>query len=64
MQCVNISIAMDNLLENTELLSVVLGSRDDRVKLGDRIARIYIIDSDGKHRSSIIKCVALQSQFL
>ena len=48
MQCVNISIAMDNLLENTELLSVVLGSRDDRVKLGDRITRVYIVDSNGK----------------
>ena len=48
MQCISISIAMDNLLENDEVFSVVLGSRDDRVKLGDRIARVYIIDSDGE----------------
>ncbi len=44
-QCVNISIAMDNLLETSEHFSVVMGSQDDRVKLKNRISRIYIIDS-------------------
>ncbi len=47
-QCVNISIAMDNLLENSEHFSVVMGSRDDRVKLDNRISRIYIIDSESE----------------
>ncbi len=44
-QCINISIAMDNLLEASEHFSVVMGSRDDRVKLNNRISQIYIIDS-------------------
>ena len=44
-QCVNVSIVMDNLLETSEHFSVVMGSRDDRVKLNNRISRIYIIDS-------------------
>ncbi len=44
-QCVNISIAMDNLLETSEHFFVVMGSRDDRVKLNNHISRIDIIDS-------------------
>ncbi len=44
-QCVNVSIAMDNFLETSEHFSVVMSSRDDRVKLGNRISRIYIVDS-------------------
>ncbi len=44
-QCINVSIAMDNLLETSEHFSVVMGSRDDRVKLNNRISRIYIVDS-------------------
>ncbi len=40
-----VSIATDNLLETTEHFAVVMSSRDDRVKLGNRISRIYIIDS-------------------
>ncbi len=44
-QCVNVSIVMDTLLETSEHFSVVMGSRDDRVKLKNRISRIYIIDS-------------------
>ncbi len=44
-KCVNVSIATDNLLETTEQFSVVMSSRDDRVKLGNRISRIYIVDS-------------------
>ena len=39
---------MDNVLEDSELFSVVLGSRADRVKFGDRIARVYILDSDSE----------------
>ncbi len=44
-QCINISIEMDNLLESSEHFSVVMGSRDDRVKLNNSISQIYIIDS-------------------
>ena len=44
-QCINISIEMDNLLETSEHFSVVMASRDDRVKLNNSISRIYIIDS-------------------
>ncbi len=44
-QCVNITIAMDNLLESSEHFSVVMGSRDVRVKSNNTISRIYIIDS-------------------
>ncbi len=44
-QCVNITIAMDNLLESSEHFSVVMGSQDDRVKSNNTISRIYIIDS-------------------
>ena len=44
-QCVNISIAMDNLLETSEHFSVVMGSQNNRVKLDNRILRIYIVDS-------------------
>ncbi len=44
-QCINISIKIDNLLETSEHFSVVMGSRDDRVKLNNSISRIYIIDS-------------------
>ncbi len=43
-KCVNVSIVTDNLLETSEHFSVVMGSRDDRVKLNNRISRIDIID--------------------
>ena len=45
-QCVNISIEMDGVLENTETFSVILGSGDDRVKVLQRSATVYILDSE------------------
>ncbi len=56
-QCVNISITIDNLLETSEHFSVVMGSRDDRVKLKNRISRIYIIDSGSEFMQRIPTCV-------
>ena len=48
-QCVIISIEMDGVLENTEAFSVILGSGDDRVKVLQRSATVYILDSDSTY---------------
>ena len=48
-QCVNISIEMDGVLENTEAFSVILGSRDDGVKVLQRSATVYILDSESMY---------------
>ncbi len=50
-QCINVSIVTDNLMETSEHFSVVMGSRDDRVKLNNSISRIDIIDdSEGEFK--------------
>ena len=47
-QCVNISIAMDGIVEPEESFNVVLETSDPAVVLGTSTAQVLIADSDGK----------------
>ncbi len=47
--CANVSITMDSILENNELIIAVLGSQDDAVNLTLSTAYININENDGIH---------------
>ena len=47
-QCVNISIAMDGIVEPAESFNVVLETSDPAVILGTSTAQVLIADSDSK----------------
>ena len=47
-QCVNISIAMDGIVEPAESFNVVLATPDPAVVLGTSTAQVLIADSDSE----------------
>ena len=47
-QCVNISIAMDGIVEPEESFNVVLETSDPAVVLGTSTAQVVIAESDSK----------------
>ena len=47
-QCLNISIAMDGIVEPAESFNVVLETSDPAVVLGTSTAQVLITDSDSK----------------
>ena len=47
-QCVNVSIAMDGIVEPEESFNVVLETSDPAVVLGTSMAQVVITDSDSK----------------
>ena len=46
-ECVSIPIVNDGRLEDEEMFSVVLTTRDDAIDLGNNVAQVHIIDSQG-----------------
>ena len=52
-QCVNISIAMDGIVEPEESFNVVLETSDPAVVLGTSTAQVLITNSDGNWIPSI-----------
>ena len=52
-QCVNISIAMDGIVEPEESFNVVLETSDPAVVLGTSAAQVLITNSDGNWMPSI-----------
>ena len=53
-QCVNVTIEMDNFLEDIEYFHVVLATRDPDVVFDTRSAEINILDSDSKCTTVIL----------
>ena len=47
-QCVNITINLDNVLEEPEMFSLVLTTSDDSIKIDRSSAPVFILDSASK----------------
>ena len=46
-ECANISILHDSVLENTEVIEVTLSSPDEAVHFTESTANVYVLDDDG-----------------
>lgn len=46
-ECVDISILHDSVLENTEVIEVTLSSADEEVRFTQPTTSVYVLDDDG-----------------